>query len=151
MRTALLAAVSHDLRAPLAAAKAAVSTLRTPGITWSVEDTAELLAAAEESLDRLTRLVENLLDMSRLQTGALSLHLQPVALDEIIQIALDGLRPQADLVHWQLAPDLPPVQADPVLLERVVANLVANALRYSPPDHPPTLTASALPTGSSCG
>ncbi|MBV9139808.1 MAG: sensor histidine kinase KdpD [Pseudonocardiales bacterium] len=144
MRTALLAAVSHDLRAPLAAAKAAVSSLRSPGLTWSAEDTAELLATAEESLDRLTRLVENLLDMSRLQTGALSLHQEPVALDEIIPIALDGLRPEADSVRWHPAPELPAVLADPVLLERVIANLVANALRYSPPQHPPVLTASTL-------
>jgi two-component system, OmpR family, sensor histidine kinase KdpD len=144
MRTALLAAVSHDLRGPLAAAKAAVSTLRSSDVTWSVADTAELLATAEESLDRLTRLVENLLDMSRLQAGVLSLHLQPVALDEIIQIALEGLRPGADPVRWHPAPALPSVRADPVLLERVVANLVANALRYSPPHCPPTLTASAL-------
>ena len=144
MRTALLAAVSHDLRTPLAAAKAAVSSLRSPDVAWSAEDTAELLATAEESLDRLIRLVEDLLDMSRLQTGALSLHLQPVVLDEIIPIALDGLRPEADPVRWHPAPALPPVLADPVLLERVIANLITNALRYSPPRHPPMLTASTL-------
>ncbi|MGH3846180.1 MAG: sensor histidine kinase [Pseudonocardiaceae bacterium] len=144
MRTALLAAVSHDLRTPLAAAKAAVTSLRSPDITWSAEDRDELLATAEESLDRLTRLVENLLDMSRLQAGVLSVHREPVALGEIIPIALDGLGPDAAVVRWQPAPALPPVIADPVLLERVVANLVANALRYSPPDQAPVLTASTL-------
>ena len=144
MRTALLAAVSHDLRAPLAAAKAAVTSLRSPEVTWSAEDTAELLATAEESLDRLTRLVENLLDMSRLQAGVLLAHTQPVALGEIIPIALEGLGPDAALLRWNPVPSLPAVIADPVLLERVIANLVANALRYSPAAHPPVLTASTL-------
>src|SRR6516165_1021898 len=69
MRTALLTAVSHDLRTPLATAKAAVTSLRSPDVTWSAEDREELLATADESLDKLTRLVDNLLDMSRLQTG----------------------------------------------------------------------------------
>ncbi len=72
MRTALLTAVSHDLRTPLASAKAAVTSLRSPEITWTAADRAELLATADESLDKLTRLVDNLLDMSRLQAGALS-------------------------------------------------------------------------------
>ena len=73
MRTALLAAVSHDLRTPLASAKAAVTSLRPPDVHWTPEESEELLATADESLDRLTRLVENLLDMSRLQAGALSM------------------------------------------------------------------------------
>jgi two-component system sensor histidine kinase KdpD len=73
MRTALLAAVSHDLRTPLASAKAAVTSLRSPDVNWDAEDHDELLATADESLDRLTHLVDNLLDMSRLQAGALSL------------------------------------------------------------------------------
>ena len=73
MRTALLAAVSHDLRTPLASAKAAVTSLRSPDVNWAAEDHDELLATADESLDRLTHLVDNLLDMSRLQAGALSL------------------------------------------------------------------------------
>ena len=91
MRTALLAAVSHDLRTPLASAKAAVTSLRSHDVDWSPEDSDELLATADESLDRLTRMVENLLDMSRLQAGALSLSLRPVTLDEIVPLALDGL------------------------------------------------------------
>jgi two-component system sensor histidine kinase KdpD len=78
MRTALLAAVSHDLRTPLASAKAAVTSLRSGDVSWSPADTGELLATADESLDRLTHLVDNLLDMSRLQAGALSLFPRPV-------------------------------------------------------------------------
>jgi two-component system sensor histidine kinase KdpD len=144
IRTALLAAVSHDLRTPLAVAKAAVTSLRSPEISWSAEDTTELLASADESLDRLTLLVDNLLDMSRLQAGALAVHQQPVALGELVPIVLDGVGPEAAAVRWRPAPGLPPVCADPVLLERVIANLVTNALRYSPASDPPVLTASAL-------
>ncbi|MGB6162384.1 MAG: ATP-binding protein [Pseudonocardiaceae bacterium] len=144
MRTALLAAVSHDLRTPLAAATAAVTSLRSPDIVWSPQDTRDLLATADESLEQLTRLVDNLLDMSRLNAGVLDLHIQPVALAEIIQLALDDLATSTTAVHWQPATPAPLVLADPVLLERVIANLVSNAVRYSPPGHPPVLTASAL-------
>ena len=143
-RTALLAAVSHDLRTPLAAASAAVTSLRNPQISWDAGDQAELLATADESLQRLTRLIDNLLDLSRLQAGALAVHREPVDLEELVPIALDGLGPEAATVRWQPAPTLPPVWADPVLLERVIANLVSNALRYSPASHPPVVTASAL-------
>ena len=84
MRTALLAAVSHDLRTPLASAKAAVTSLRSQDVDWDAADTDELLATADESLDRLTHLVGNLLDMCRLQAGALSLFPRPAGLDEIV-------------------------------------------------------------------
>jgi two-component system, OmpR family, sensor histidine kinase KdpD len=144
MRTALLAAVSHDLRTPLASAKAAVTSLRSHDVDWSLEDSEELLATADESLDRLTRLVENLLDMSRLQAGALSLRLRPVTLDEIVPLALDGPGLRADQVQLAGIPDVPQVLADPGLLERVMANLVSNAVRYSPPGQPILITASSL-------
>jgi two-component system sensor histidine kinase KdpD len=144
MRTALLAAVSHDLRTPLASAKAAVTSLRTSDVDWSLEDTAELLATADESLDRLTRMVENLLDMSRLQAGALSVSTRPVSLDEIVPLALDSLALRPDQVRLPRVEDVPQVLADPGLLERVVANLVSNAVRYSPPGRPILITASSL-------
>ncbi|GAA2804293.1 hypothetical protein GCM10020219_089920 [Nonomuraea dietziae] len=129
MRTALLAAVSHDLRTPLASAMAAVESLRSSEIDWSPSDREELLATAGESLVKLHRLVENLLDMSRLQAGVLGLALQPVALEEIIPRVLDdaGSHARADF-----SVELPEVMADPVLLERVLANLVGNGVRYSP-------------------
>jgi two-component system sensor histidine kinase KdpD len=144
MRTALLAAVSHDLRSPLASAKAAVGSLRSRDVTWTPQDREELLATADESLDRLIRLVENLLDLSRLQAGALSVFIRPVALDELIPLALDDLGPGGHGVVVQLPEDLPDCLADAALLERVVANLIANALRHSPPGEPPLLSASTL-------
>jgi two-component system sensor histidine kinase KdpD len=144
MRTALLAAVSHDLRSPLASAKAAVDSLRSHDVTWTPQDRDELLATADESLDRLIRLVENLLDLSRLQAGALSVFVRPVALDEIIPLALDDLGPGGHEVVVQVPEDLPDCLADAALLERVVANLIANALRHSPPGRPPLLSASTL-------
>lgn len=142
-RTALLTAVSHDLRTPLAAARAAVGSLRG-GEVHSPEDQAELLATAEESLERLNRLVDNLLDMSRLQAGALSVRLEPVGLEDVVPDALEELGPASLRVALDLPESLPEVLADPALLERVVANLTANALRYSPPERPPRLSASLL-------
>jgi two-component system sensor histidine kinase KdpD len=144
MRTALLAAVSHDLRTPLASAKAAITSLRSPDVRWDVADTEELLATADESLDRLTHLVENLLDMSRLQAGALSLFPRPVGLDEIVAHALDDLDPLGRDITVEIPESLPAVYADPAILERVVVNLIENALRYSPAGKPPLIAASAL-------
>ncbi len=144
MRTALLAAVSHDLRTPLASAKAAVTSLRSRDVDWAAEDHDELLATADESLDRLTHLVDNLLDMSRLQAGALSLFPRPAGLDEIVSQALDNLDPAARGITVDIPESLPEINVDPAILERVIVNLTENALRYSPPGRPPLLTASAL-------
>jgi len=144
MRTALLAAVSHDLRSPIASAKAAVTSLRSEDIAWDDADTAELLATADESLDRLTHLVGNLLDMSRLQAGALSLFPRPSGLDEIIARSLDDLGPAGRDITVDIPDNLPAISADPAILERIVVNLTENALRYSPAGKPPLLAASAL-------
>jgi two-component system, OmpR family, sensor histidine kinase KdpD len=144
MRTALLAAVSHDLRSPLASAKAAVTSLRAPDMHWDEADTAELLATADESLDSLIRLVGNLLDMSRLQAGALSLFPRPAGLDEIVALALDDLGPAGREITVEIPETLPAVRVDPAILERVVVNLAENALRYSPDGKAPLLAASAL-------
>jgi two-component system, OmpR family, sensor histidine kinase KdpD len=142
MRTALLNAVSHDLRTPLASAKAAVTGLRSADVAWTDSERAELLATADESLDRLHRLVDNLLDMSRIQAGALSIRRQPVALHETVPIALDSLGPAARDIELDIPDSLPEVETDPALLERVIANLTANALRYSPAGVPPRVSAS---------
>ncbi|MBB2910679.1 two-component system sensor histidine kinase KdpD [Streptosporangium becharense] len=142
MRTALLAAVSHDLRTPLSAAKAAVESLRGHDIDWSPEDRDELLATADESLARLERLVENLLDMSRLQAGVLGLSLQPVALEEVVPRVIDDLGPLWNRVEGDIPVDLPEIAADPALLERVLVNLATNAVRHNPPDLKVSITAS---------
>ncbi|MGH3417274.1 MAG: sensor histidine kinase, partial [Actinocrinis sp.] len=143
MRTALLAAVSHDLRTPLAAAKASIGTLRDPELEVPPDDREELLEAADESLDRLTRLVENLLDMSRLQAGAIKLRLEPLAAADVLPRALDDVPESAGRVRLEpVPPGVPPVLADGPLLERAVANLVGNAVKHT--GSPVTVTVSAL-------
>jgi two-component system, OmpR family, sensor histidine kinase KdpD len=144
MRAALLAAVSHDLRTPLASAKAAVTSLRSDDVQWDPQDYEELLATADESLDKLTRLVENLLDMSRLQAGAMSVFPRAADLGEIIARSLDDIGDAGLKVTVEIPADLPEVLIDPGIAERVIANLVSNALRYSPAGSPPVLTASSL-------
>ncbi|GAB3239187.1 sensor histidine kinase [Kineosporia babensis] len=143
MRTALLSAVSHDLRTPLASAKAAIGGLRAPGVEFSADDQAELLASVEESLDRLTRLVDNLLDMSRLQAGALAMHPQPTSIAETVAMALDEIGPPGREIEVHLPEEFLEVTGDPVLIERVLVNLLRNALRYSPPGRPPMIVVSA--------
>ncbi|WP_327588412.1 sensor histidine kinase KdpD [Nonomuraea sp. NBC_00507] len=142
MRTALLAAVSHDLRTPLASAKAAVESLRTTDLDWSDEDRDELLATADESLAKLSRLVDNLLDMSRLQAGVLGLSLHPIALEEIIPRALNDLGPLRHRIAADINIELPEIMADGALLERILVNLTSNAIRYSPPQEKVLITAS---------
>jgi len=142
MRTALLAAVSHDLRTPLASIKASISSLRQSEVRWSAEDEAALLATIEESSDRLDSLIANLLDMSRVQTGALQPFLRPAAVDEIAPLALRGIA-GGERVLLDVPETLPLVLTDAGLLERALANLLANAVRFSPPDRPPTLSAEA--------
>jgi two-component system, OmpR family, sensor histidine kinase KdpD len=143
MRAALLAAVSHDLRSPLAAATAAVSGLRTPDLQLTAADQDELLATARESLDLLSHLAASLLDVTRLQVGARSVFPRPADLEEIIASSLAGLGCRARAVRVDLPPGLPEVMADPPVAERVIANLTANAIRYSPAGSPPLLTARA--------
>ncbi|MFF6772859.1 ATP-binding protein [Streptomyces sp. NPDC012637] len=144
MRTALLAAVSHDLRTPLASGWAAVASLRSPDVDFTEEERRELLDTADTSMARLGHLIDNLLDMSRLQAGALSLSLRPTALEEVIPSALDTLPPGSRPPTLGALEDTPEVLADPPLLERVVANLVANATRFASPEHPVLITASTL-------
>jgi two-component system sensor histidine kinase KdpD len=142
MRTALLSAVSHDLRTPLASAKAAVGGLRMSGVVFTDDDREELLATVEESLDKLNRLVDNLLDMSRLQAGALAMTPQAMSIAETIATALDDLGPQGHDILVQMPDEFLEVMADPALVERVLVNVARNALRHSPPDQPPIIAVS---------
>jgi two-component system sensor histidine kinase KdpD len=149
LRRSLLSAISHDLRTPLAAAKAAASSLRSSDVDFSAEDTAELLATVEESVDQLTALVGNLLDSSRLAAGVVQPELRRVYLEETVQRSLLGIskgvtgfrRQGIDRVKVDV--DDAVVMADSGLLERVLANLIDNALRYAP-DSPVRVTAGRV-------
>jgi two-component system, OmpR family, sensor histidine kinase KdpD len=124
LRSALLGAVGHDLRTPLAGIKAAVSSLRQPDVTFSEEDRGELLATVEESADRLTAVINNLLALSRLQAGALAVDVHPVAVDWVVAEVV--LHHDGDVLV-DVPDDLPDALADTGLLERVLVNLLANA------------------------
>ncbi len=147
LRRALLSAVSHDLRTPLAGAKAAVSSLRSDDIEFSPEDTVELLETIEESVDQLTALVGNLLDSSRLAVGVVQPQFHRVYMDEVVHQALvsvgmgaRGLR-RAAMDRVKVEVGEVSVRADGGLLERVLANLIDNALRHSTRDTPVRVTA----------
>lgn len=147
VRTALLAAVSHDLRTPLASIKAAVSNLLSDDIAWDQGVARALLETVEGETDRLTSLVGNLLDMSRLQTGSVAVHPVAVGLDEVVATALTVLAPTATKLEVDVAEDLPAVLADPPLLERALANLFANAVRFSAPGGVVRIVAGQAPEG----
>jgi len=140
-RATLLATVSHDLRAPLAAAKAAVSGLRAGDARLTTDDRTDLLAAAEESLDRLAHLAASLLDVSRLQAGERAVFPRAAHVGELVAAALEALGPQPRPVLAEIPSGLPEVMADPAIAERVIVNLAGNALRYSPAETPPLVTA----------
>ncbi|WP_122618452.1 sensor histidine kinase KdpD [Streptomyces sp. Tu 4128] len=142
IRTALLAAVSHDLRTPLAGIKAAVTSLRSDDVAWSEEDQAELLEGIEAGADRLDHLVGNLLDMSRLQTGTVTPVIREIDVDEVAPMALGGV-PEGS-AELDIPETLPMVAVDAGLLERALANLVENAAKYSPDDRAVLVAASAL-------
>ncbi len=146
VRTAILAALSHDLRNPLATISAAVSSLRDPTINLSPDDSRQLLDTAAEAVDILDALLANLLDLSRLQTGAVAPVRRPVAVDEVVLRALLGLRGCA--IVESVPDDLPLVDTDAGLLERVLANVIGNDCRYSPAGRPVRVDACRSMTGN---
>ncbi len=133
LRTALLSAVSHDLRTPLATIKASLTSLVETGVAWSPEQTEAFLRTALEETERLNRLVGHLLDASRVQVGAVHVFYQNVGLDEVVAAALSGLRVGGERIIVDISETLPEVTTDSDLLERAVANLIDNALSWSPP------------------
>lgn len=139
LRTALLAAVGHDLRRPLAAATAAITSLRSTEVKLSKPDRKALLETADESLSSLAHLVTNLLDVSRMQAGVLGVSLAPVMLDDAVMLALDELALSPGDVELELAQGIRAARADAGLLQRVVVNLLDNALRFSPEGSPPII------------
>jgi len=142
--TALLRAVSHDLRTPLASIKAMVSGLRDPTVDWTPDETAEALLTVDEETDRLNQLVGNLLDASRLQIGALALHVEPTHVADIVAAAIHSISAPTGAVVVEIPADLTTVMCDSPLLERSLANIMANALRFSPLGTPVTVEAAEI-------
>ena len=134
LRSALLAAVSHDLRTPLASIKAASSSLLSDQLEFGPDETSILLHTIDDEADRLSALVENLLDMSRLETGAMEVLSRTTVVGELIEAALASLGPRARGVAVTVDRSVPLLQTDPILVERAVANLVDNALLHGADD-----------------
>jgi two-component system sensor histidine kinase KdpD len=147
LRTGLLRSVSHDLRTPLAAIKASVTSLLADDVTWSDDDERDFLVAIDSECDRLNRLVSDLLDASRLQAGTVNVRSIDVAVDDIVSAALASVADVANAttdVVVDVPAELPPIRTDPGLIERVLANLIANALRHSPPGEPVRVSAAQV-------
>ncbi|HEY8719857.1 sensor histidine kinase [Pengzhenrongella sp.] len=140
-RTALLATVSHDLRTPLATIRTAVDGLGSPDVQLDVADTATLVGTVSAATARLERLIDNLLDLSRLQTGSVRPALRATSLEEFVPLVTEGFGPGE--IDVDVPETLPLVSTDAGLLERVVANVVPNAVRHSPAGVPVRVTASA--------
>ena len=142
MRSALLSAVSHDLRGPLASALASVSSLRNESVDWSEDHRRGLLETAENSLERLNRLIENLLDMSRLQAGAIAVHYDRVSVEDLLPQVLSSIPVLSSDLTISNTPELPEVRTDAGLLERALANLISNAMTHGSSERKPSITLS---------
>ena len=138
LRAALLSSISHDLRTPLASIKASASSLLQDDVQWSDEERRSFALAIEREADRLNRLVANLLDMSRIEGGALSPEKEWYPIDELIHDVLGHMQPLLldRVVQTSIPDDLPPVQLDYLEIEQVLTNLIENAVRYTPSDSP---------------
>ena len=142
LKSALLSAVSHDLRTPLASIKASATSLLQPDIAWSDEDRRDLLQAIDEEADRMNELVTNLLDLSRIEAGELRLDLDWNSLPEAVGEALERAEPRlrGHPVTCRIPDDVPPLRFDFIKIVQVIVNLLENAAKYSPPGAPITVT-----------
>jgi len=133
LKTALLRSVSHDLRSPLTAILASADALASPGLTLEADDRLGLAETIRAEATRLDRVVEQLLDLSRLEAGAVESHRELWPVDELVGRALAGLGAEAGRIRLEIGSETPPVEVDAAQVERVLANLLDNALHYSPP------------------
>ncbi len=138
LRAALLSSVSHDLRTPLSSIKAAASSLLQEDVQWDDEARHSFALAIVREADRLNRLVANLLDMSRIEGGALKPEKEWYPINELIQDVVARMQPvlQGRVVHTDLPADLPPVKLDYLQIDQVLTNLLENAVRYTPAESP---------------
>ena len=143
LRAALLSSVSHDLRTPLTSIKAAASSLLQEDVQWDEETRRSFARAIEREADRLNRLVGNLLDMSRIEGGALKPEKEWVSLAKLINDVLSHLQPLLNGrdVQTHLSEDLPPIELDYLQIDQVLTNLLENAVRYTPPESPIEISA----------
>ncbi len=132
LRTAILRAVSHDLRSPLSSIKASVSSLRETDVEWPEDVAADFLSSIESETDRLTSIVTNLLDLSRLEAGVLRPSMRAMSIEEVLPSVIHSFDADTNRIETDLPLQTPDIDADPALLERVLANLIANALVWSP-------------------
>lgn len=144
LRTALLRAVSHDLRSPLSAIQASVTSILQEDVAWPPEDQKEFLQTINEETERLNRVVSDLLDAGRLQTGTVQVQRRPTGIEDVVSTVATAFRVQGHRLSIDTEVELPDVLTDPALLERIVENLVRNALDHSPPENPVRVTAGVV-------
>jgi len=140
MKTSLISTVSHELRTPLASIKGYATTLLAEDVQWDTQAQREFLQIISQETDRLSELVNDLLDLSRIEAGNLSVNRSQCSLAEVIERAAGRARPRPGArLQLDMPPSLPPVFADPRRIEVVLRNLIENAAKYSPPDTPITV------------
>jgi two-component system sensor histidine kinase KdpD len=144
LRTALLQAVSHDLRTPLASIRASASSLLQPDVVWDQEEVRTFAQTVDASAERLNQLVGNLLDMSRIHAGALETNVGVVYLEDVVASVLSSLGDRAAPVEVDVPDSLTPVATDRALLEKALTHVVANAVAWSPPSHPVRIEAGQV-------